>query len=101
LHISTLTLTGPSFTTKKTMHTKVAQAKQRLQHGSETVQDKTDQATRKVSKLTRQVRGKLPIPPAGRFKRLKGTLRRPRPIPAVAVALSAALVLGWLRNKNK
>lgn len=78
---------------KDTVHAKVEAVGQRLHRGTDTLQDKAEEATSEAKSLTNQALTRLAPPAGGRVKQLTETLRQ-RPVLAVAVVvLSVFMVL--------
>ncbi|MDQ3764092.1 MAG: DUF3618 domain-containing protein [Actinomycetota bacterium] len=85
---------------KETAHAKIDQVKQRLHEGSETLQDKADEATLQATSLTNQTLAKLPPPLARRIAQLLDTARQ-RPVTTAAVVLGVFVVLRRLRRRSR
>jgi hypothetical protein len=78
---------------KGTVHAKVEAVGQRLHRGTETLQDKADEAASEAKSLTNQAVARLASPAGGRVKQLTETLRQRPVLAVVAVVLSVVVVL--------
>ncbi|MBV8540364.1 MAG: hypothetical protein JO364_17060 [Pseudonocardiales bacterium] len=85
---------------KETVQARVDEVRQHLHKGTETLQDKADEATLRAKGLTHQALAKLPSPVAGRIEGLREAVRR-RPIPAAAVTLGVLVVLRRLLPRRR